>query len=403
VACAAIINVPGDHPTIQGAIDAAVGGDEIVVQAGTYHERINLKGKAIKVRSTDPANPAIVSSTIIDADDLGSCVKCNSGESSATIVDGFTLRDGSGTALGENRFGGGVYVAGGADPTIDRCVIRDCTAFAGGGVYIVNGSPLIARCTIRDNTALDGGGLNIALSSARVRGCRIFANTADYGGGMSTHAGGSEFTNCLFYDNVGGTWGGAGWIECGSICELNDCTIANNTSPVGRALRVDSEAKPVIANSILWLNGGVNQISQASDGVATLLFCDYEGGWSGEGSSNISTNPLFANAGADDYHLNAGSPCLNNGSNALVPPGVTTDLDGNNRFVGIVDRGCFERPAALDEEGNSEHPDLTSFELLVLILQAWGPCMPGAGCPYDLNDDGEVGLDDVVIVLNDWE
>ena len=54
-AAADILHVPGDFPTIQAAIDAAMDGDEVEVHPGTYNETINFLGKAITVRSSGGA------------------------------------------------------------------------------------------------------------------------------------------------------------------------------------------------------------------------------------------------------------------------------------------------------------------------------------------------------------
>ena len=46
------INVPSDHATIQGAIDASSDGDVIAIASGTYYEsNLNPNGKAITIGS----------------------------------------------------------------------------------------------------------------------------------------------------------------------------------------------------------------------------------------------------------------------------------------------------------------------------------------------------------------
>ena len=77
---AAIINVPGDEPTIQAGINAAVNGDVVIVAQGEYFENIDFNGKAITVRSTDPNDPVVVMATIINGGGSGTVVTCNSGE-----------------------------------------------------------------------------------------------------------------------------------------------------------------------------------------------------------------------------------------------------------------------------------------------------------------------------------
>ena len=72
---------------------------------------------------------------------------------------------------------------------------------------------------------------------------------------------------------------------------------------------------------------------------------------------NLNSNPLFVrdpssrprrwlSIADDDYgdlHLQSTSPCIDAGSNAAIPTGITTDFDGDPRiFNSIVDMGAYE-------------------------------------------------------------
>ena len=75
----------GDHATIMDAVNAASGGDEIVVSAGTYVEAVSFQGKDLTIRSS---GGSLV--TTIAPSGPSSAVSIDNGESSA-ILEGFTL------------------------------------------------------------------------------------------------------------------------------------------------------------------------------------------------------------------------------------------------------------------------------------------------------------------------
>src|SRR5918994_896476 len=49
----ATLAVPGDHDTIQDAVDAAEPGDLILVEPGTYEEAVNVETDELTIRGTD--------------------------------------------------------------------------------------------------------------------------------------------------------------------------------------------------------------------------------------------------------------------------------------------------------------------------------------------------------------
>jgi hypothetical protein len=80
------------------------------------------------------------------------------------------------------------------------------------------------------------------------------------------------------------------------------------------------------------------------------------GGWGSacgtDDGHNIDADPRFEDADGpdntpgtadDNLRLQLTSPAIDAGNNAVVPSGVTTDLDGNPRIVnGVVDMGAYE-------------------------------------------------------------
>jgi len=377
----------GDLQKIQEAIDAAANGDAIIVSQGTYVENIRFSGKNITLTSTDPLDPNVVASTVIDGNQAGSVVSFTGTENETCVLSGLTIRNGSGTQTSSSWTTGGGGIWGGGDgANRTRATIRNniITANApvgfggvgygdGGGVLFCDG--LIESNIISNNRADDGGGL--CHCHGIVQNNTITGNRAGYGGAFYACSG--IIQNNLISDNTA-DWRGGGLDSCDGVVQNN--LIAGNTAvglggglwhcngPVVNNTIVGNSAathygggmgscEGIVINCIIW---GNTAPSDPQVHYSPPRHCCIQG-WTGGGVGNISADPLFLDLdGPDnnpntyddnDYHLQLGSPCINAGANYYWLAWPQRDMDGNCRLAGTtVDIGCHEHSSSVDSDGD---------------------------------------------------
>ena len=142
--------VPGDFSSIQNAINVASNSDSILVWPGLYEETLDFDGKEIVVSSLYyiADDSLLIESTVLDADENGSVVSFASGESNESILQGFTIQNGTGNNEDPDgngtyyNYGGGIYCEN-SDPIIKDCIIQNniCDSGGGGGIFCYNASP----------------------------------------------------------------------------------------------------------------------------------------------------------------------------------------------------------------------------------------------------------------------
>jgi len=265
VTAADTIYVPDDHGTIQGAIDAALAGDTIIVRPATYEENIDFLGKAITVKSE--MGPEV---TIIDGSDpvnpgFGSVVTMMSGEGLDSVLDGFTLSYGTGYNNPDLGFRGGGIAMELSSPTIVNNIISENTTAVGAGIVCdTSSSPVISNNTFTANAAsVTGGGIFCHDgSSPLITGNTFTANTAaeNGAGGIGCYIYSSPtITNNVFTENVstGGGFPSGGAVGAVYYCDpaiSNNVFDLNSTTNDGGALYFWLFCNPTIENNIITNN-----------------------------------------------------------------------------------------------------------------------------------------------------
>ena len=167
-------------------------------------------------------------------------------------------------------------------------------------------------------------------------GYNVFAKRAS--GGADLSSSGNTFSHETIY-NVAGGLNVSGTM--GATNNVFQNLILASTAASGNILTVDANAYPktTLRNLCIWMP---NNTGNAILWNGTAYTID---DWFGVGGPNqvlglgcINADPLFTNAAAGDFTLQAGSPCKLAGYNS----GITTDFAGNARHATTPSIGAYE-------------------------------------------------------------
>ena len=275
---------------------------------------------------------------------------------SGTVYGGAIYSGGSPT-IQNNRFMSNQVTATGNE--------SDGSAAVGGAIYTSDGNPVIVNNGFYGNTAsafdASGGAIYNNSSDAVILNNTIISNTAigpwDYGGG----SGGG------IYDNS-------------ATATIRNNIITDNT-----------------AEGTYFDGGGISSSGNMSDEDYNDLWGNRPEDYSGTeaGPHDISVNPKLANPAVGDFHLLAGSPCIDTGDPSNYPP---TDFEGDARPMGLSpDIGADEYASSarpdVDEDGDVDADDIN------MVAGQWR----SAGDPsLDQNGDGRIDILDIVTVCSHY-
>ena len=309
---ATVIYVPDNYSTIQDAIAAAAPGDVVLVRPGTYVENLDFLGKAITVKSDQGAGQTFIDGGNPVDPDRGSVVIFENGEGLDSILDGFTLCNGTGCGTYCDPSGGGILCYS-SSPTIINNVITSNRADGAGGIYCrINASPMIAYNTITNNVSLQhsaGGILCEGDSSPKVFFNEITDNHAMNrdGGGMVLWYSAPEVAGNLIARNL--AMGKGGGILC--VGDINGTisgnVIIDNVANSGGGIDCDISASPEISGNIIRRNtaycigGGIFCYRQSNSPITNNVIAENWAGVEGGGiaiyaSPTLRNNTFFDNS-----------------------------------------------------------------------------------------------------------
>ena len=360
------LGVHYDYSTIQDAIDNALGGDTITVDAGTYQENLVID-HSVNLIGTNPV------STFIDGETTATTVTITAADVS---VSGFTILNGGGGFTGEggSRGGDGICITG----DNNRITGNTITANQMNGVEIVGSNNVVSGNTI---TANPGGGVKVAT--------RFSSMPSSYNTVSGNHISGCSGNSIIVegdYNTVSANTlvnGEYGLSISGSYSSAQN----NQISGFSRAMSVDGDHMDVLSNWFdnnyygVFVTGLTNSLiqdnvignTQYNDfGLCGALTVYYSDG------NTIASNQIFGSLQDGMYFFQCNQNIIRN--NYLTSNGIDSiDLESSNYNYLLQNTILPSAVTGTDEYTRDNHYDG------IRLFQSSSNIIAGSTIKYNLN------------------
>lgn len=341
--------------TVTAALAKAQNGDTVFVSDDTFSENVTVpSGVKLKGGYTydDTMNKWYQSpgDTTLDGGHKGPVITIAVNAASTTLVNGFTIQNGSGVAATINTgdewvVGGGIYFPSGA-ATFSQNIFRSNSAQYGGAVFAAGDCTFEGNGFIGNRATINGGAVSCFNGLCNFHANSFINNSAQAGGGISVeYYATADIRSNIFQKNLGSSIGSA--IYLGEDGTVHNNTIVYNGGG-GAALGLGKEVILVGSNNIIAFNlsGGLQGDDDDMFGWYhndTYGNVGFDGlsappitGWHG----NFSADPAFLSEAS--LVLRTYSPCVDAGDGSVIVAS-DTDYSGKSRSVGAgPDLGAYE-------------------------------------------------------------
>ena len=333
-------HVPADYSTIQDAINAAAGGETIIVAAGTYTEslslnkQVNLTGSGISATTIEPS---IVGGAVITIDGVTAPMTIQGFTIDALDYDderGICIQNASGNITVEqnniiNFTENGILISSSNNNTIKNNTIISSSTGSNAGIYVDNqsGNNTIDGNTITLATSGSGNLYDIYFAGPNSQDNTVMNNIINGGKKAFQQDGGVSGTTTFLSNTIGnaqspsaaGIYVDGGKIDMkGNIITLGD---------VNQGIFLNNNSGPNIIGGDI--SGEGNQITMSETGNL-MLYAIHLGGADIARDCTIKENIIVGSKRA----VQIDGPQANSGGTITIQNNIITQ--DNHEFGGII-------------------------------------------------------------------